>query len=186
MPFLEIKLTDIIFDPKVQTYCVSSNFKCPSYGHSWACPPEAPYLEEFVSEFKKFYLIYYEFDFIDYIKKEKEKNPEFSEIKIRDMLFTNNFLSNKLEKEIFLFLDNYQENYEEKLILWDGYCRICHNSIENGCTYDSGKPCRYPDKKRYSMEAVGIDVTAVSKNLNIPIEWPPTNNIYRFGLLCFK
>ena len=44
----------------------------------------------------------------------------------------------------------------------------------------------YPDKKRYSMEAVGIDVTAVTKNLNIPIEWPPTNHIYRFGLICFK
>ena len=79
MTFLEVKLGDIIFDPKVQTYCVTPNFKCPSYGHSWACPPEAPYLEETVSKFNKFYLIYYELELINYLKKEKAINPKLSE-----------------------------------------------------------------------------------------------------------
>ncbi|MHA1256098.1 MAG: DUF2284 domain-containing protein, partial [Promethearchaeota archaeon] len=52
------------------------------------------------------------------------------------------------------------------------------------CTYDSGKQCRYPNKKRYSMEAVGIHVTNTVKNLNLDIEWPPVNYYYRFGLIC--
>ncbi|MFX1278901.1 MAG: DUF2284 domain-containing protein [Promethearchaeota archaeon] len=186
MPFLEIKLGDIIFDPKVQTYCVSPKFKCPNYRHSWACPPEAPYLEKKVSNFNRFYLIYYKLDFINYIKNEKAKNPTSSEKEIRDMLFTNNLLRDKLEQEIYMFIENYKANFEEKLILWDGYCRTCNNKIDKGCNYDSGEPCRYPDKKRYSMEAVGIDVTAMTNKLKIPIEWPPINHVYRFGLVCLK
>ncbi|MFX1308960.1 MAG: DUF2284 domain-containing protein, partial [Promethearchaeota archaeon] len=62
MPFLEIKFDDIIFDPIVQTFCVNPNFKCPSYAHSWACPPEAPYLEQEVSQYKQFYLIFVKYN----------------------------------------------------------------------------------------------------------------------------
>jgi len=54
------------------------------------------------------------------------------------------------------------------------------------CTYDSGEPCRYPNKKRYSMEAVGIHVTNTVKDLNLDIEWPPVNYYYRFGLICIR
>ncbi len=186
MPFLKVKLEDIIFDPKVQTYCVSPSFKCPSYGHSWTCPPEAPYLEETVAQFREFYLIYYQLNLTGYIKKQKVKYPKMSEKSIRNMLYTNNFLHNKLENEIHAFFDNYQESYEDKLILWDGYCQVCSNKIEKGCTYDTGKPCRYPKKRKYSMEAVGIEVTKTVSNLNLDIEWPPTDFLYRFGLICFK
>jgi predicted metal-binding protein len=186
MPYLEIKLGDIIFDPKVQTYCVSPNFKCPNYGHSWACPPEAPYFEERVSKFREFYLIYYQLNLNEHVKKERVKNPELSENQIKNRILIGNFLRNKLEIEIFTFLDNYQNNYDEKLVLWDGFCRVCSNEVDKGCNYDSGEPCRYPDKKRYSMEAVGIDVTKTVNKLNLNIEWPPTNYAYRFGLVCFK
>lgn len=186
MPFLKINLGDIIFDPKIQTYCVSLNYTCPSYRHSWACPPEAPYLEEVVSNFNEFYLIYYVLDLKEYIANEKDKDPELSEEAIKNILYAGKFLRNKLEKEIYMFLENYQNIYKEKLILWDGFCRVCFNKIDKGCTYDSGKPCRYPDKKRYSMEATGIAVTDMVKKLNLNIEWPPTNYVYRFGLICFK
>jgi predicted metal-binding protein len=186
MPFLKVKAQDIIFDPKVQTYCVSPSFKCPSYGHSWACPPEAPYLEETVAKFKEFYLIYYRFNLADYVKAEKAKNPEESETKIKSKLYTNSLLRNKLENEIHEFLDQYQDPFVERLILGDGYCRICSNKTDKGCTYDSGKPCRYPEKRKYSMEAVGIDVTKTVLKLNLDIEWPPKDHIYRFGLICFK
>jgi predicted metal-binding protein len=186
MPYLEIKSGDIIFDPKVQTYCVSPNFKCPSYGHSWACPPVAPYLEEKISKFSKFYLIYYQFDINEYIEKEKAIHPKSSETKLKNKILIGNFLRNKLEKEIYAFLANNQKNHDEKCVLWDGYCRVCSNTVDKGCNYDSGEPCRHPDKIRYSMEAVGIDVTKMVQKLNLNIEWPPTNYVYRFGLVCFK
>ncbi len=186
MPFLEINLSDIVFDPKVQTYCVNPNFKCPSYGHSWACPPVAPYLEKDISQYTKFYLIYSILDLNEYIKKQKSKHPKKSKKRIKNKLFMNNFLRDKLEEEIYIFIETYQYSYNEKFILWDGFCRICFNEVDRGCTYDSGKPCRYPNKKRYSMEAIGIDVTETVQRLNLKIEWPPSNYVYRFGLICFK
>ncbi|MHA1412798.1 MAG: DUF2284 domain-containing protein, partial [Promethearchaeota archaeon] len=49
-----------------------------------------------------------------------------------------------------------------------------------------GQPCRYPDKIRYSMEAVGINVTETVRKLNFKIEWPPKKHVYRFGVACLK
>ena len=109
-----------------------------------------------------------------------------SETQIKNQAYTNSAFKNNLEKEISAFLENYNENYEERLILWAGFCRTCYNKIDKGCTYDSGKPCRYPHKQKYAMEAVGINVTETVKDLNVNIEWPPVNYVYRFGLICFK
>ena len=186
IPNKEIRFTDIVFDPKVQTFCVNPKFKCPSYGHSWACPPEAPYLEEKVSSYQKFYLIYSKFDLRSYVKLKKDKHPKRSEDKIRNRFYLKNYLRDDLEKEVFKFLETYNDGYEIKLILWDGHCRICQKLLSKDCTYDKGEPCRYLDKKRYSMEAVGINVSDTVRNLNLNIEWPPINYYYRFGLVCFK
>jgi predicted metal-binding protein len=186
VPFLKVNFKDIFFDPKVQTYCINPNFKCPSYGHSWACPPEAPYLEQEVSQYKQFYLIFVKFNLKKYTEKEKAKHPSRSEKSIRNAFFMKNLLRGNLEQEINQFLNQYQNSYEEKLILWDGFCRICSNERDKGCTYDAGDPCRYPDNKRYSMEAVGIDVNQTVKNLKFNIEWPPNDVVYRFGLVCYK
>jgi len=186
LPYQEINLKDIIFDPKVQTFCVSPDYKCPSYGHSWACPPEAPYLEKEVSKFKKFFLVYCEIDLINQIKKEKYRNPNLSESQIRTKLLLSAILRDKMENEVQILLNENQNKTKEKLILWGGYCRVCFNKKDKGCTYDSGKPCRYPNKKRYSMEAVGIHVTDTIKHLGLNIEWPPINYVYQFGLVCLK
>ncbi|MFX1571401.1 MAG: DUF2284 domain-containing protein [Promethearchaeota archaeon] len=186
MPYIEIKLRDIIFDPEVQSYCVNSNFKCPNYKHSWACPPEAPYLEKEVSTFSKFFLIYYKSDLNKYIQKIKLKHPNQSESIIKNKLLMSNFLRDKLEKEMFKFLSKFQGKYDQKLVLWDGYCRVCYNQGDKECNYDSGASCRYPNEIRYSMEAVGIDVTKTVKNVDLNIEWPPINYVYRFGLICIK
>jgi predicted metal-binding protein len=186
LPFAKIEFTDIVFDTKVQEYCNNPNYRCPHYGHSWSCPPEAPYLEEKVSKFERFFLVYFELDLNDYVKKIKAKHPRRREKRIRSAIYHDNFVRDSLEKEILKFIDEYKENYQERIVLWDGFCRICYNKEDKHCTYDSGEPCRYPDRKRHSMEAVGINVNDTVKNLDIKLEWPPTNYVYRFGLVCFK
>lgn len=183
MPYTKIKLNQIVFDPKVQTFCNNPKFICPNYGHSHACPPVAPYLEEKVSKFREFYLIYYKFDLDKYIKDEKSIHPKRSKEKVLNSFYRKNFLRDHLEEVIFEFLNKFNEKYKEKLVLWDGFCRACYKEKKT-CTYDSGQPCRY--QPRYSMEAVGINVDQTVKNANIQIEWPPVHNAYRFGLVCFK
>ena len=183
MPYTKINLKQIIFDPEVQTYCNNPKFKCPNYGHSHACPPEAPYLEEEVSRFRDFYLVYYKFDLEEFVKKIKKKFPKRSKEKIIRSFYRKNILRDHLEEEIHKLVDKYQENFKEILILWDGFCRVCYKENKN-CTFDSGEPCRY--QPRYSMEAVGINVDETVKNVNLEMEWPPLHFAYRFGLVCLK
>ena len=170
MPWIEIAKKDIVFDHKVQTYCNNPNFKCPNYGHSWACPPEAPYLEEKIKQFERFFLIYIKYD----VDKEKEKNFRQYE-----------FMRAKIEEEISNFIQNNTIEYNAIQILWDGHCRLCEKEGKR-CTIDEQLPCRYPDEIRYSMEAIGINVTETVRKIGLEIEWPPRNHIYRFGLICLK
>ena len=173
MPWKEIAKTSIIFDPIVQSYCKNPEYICPYYGHSWACPPKAPYLEKEIMNFEKFYLIYTKFEF-----KEKDHNKKRIGLGYSHM-------RGIMEQEMERFLNQYQGDLKEIKILWDGHCRICEKENKK-CSIDEATPCRYPEKIRYSMEAVGIDVTKTVRNLNIDIEWPPINHVFRFGLVCSK
>ncbi|MEJ2277409.1 MAG: DUF2284 domain-containing protein [Candidatus Lokiarchaeota archaeon] len=183
---MEIKFKDIVFDPQVQNLCVDTDFKCPNYNKYWACPPKAPYMEKRVSKYTKIYLIYIKFDIKAHIEEEKKKTPNKTEISIKNEFYTNNYMREEMEKEINAFLANFQQIYNEKLILWDGHCLLCQNQGFKKCSLEERLPCRFPDEIRYSMESVGIHVTKTVKNLNLPIEWPPENYCYRFGLICFK
>jgi predicted metal-binding protein len=173
MPWKEISKDLIIFDPIVQSYCNNPEYLCPYYGHSWACPPNAPYLEEEIMNYKKYYLIYTKFDLKGKKHNKHKKSLSYS------------YMRENMEYEMENFLETHREKFNELRILWDGHCRICEKE-DKKCSIEDDDPCRYPDKIRYSMEAVGIDVTQTVKNVNIDIEWPPINHVYRFGLVCIK
>ncbi len=190
MPFVQIQYEDIYFDPKIQEMCVSPSFKCPFYGHSWSCPPNAPFLEKALSTYKEFFLIYSKFDLESYIKKEKERTNR-SEFYIKNtFLLTKSFDNYDLENEFTSFLSKYKSHYSKKLLLYDGTCKYCKIQGKGACNFDDGDPCRYPTERRYSMEAVGIEVIRtvldLRKRNKIEIEYPSNKYSYRFGLACFK
>jgi len=167
--------------------CISPSFTCPHYNHSHSCPPVAPYLEKELSSYKKFYLIYTRFNLSEYIEKEKAKHPNRSEQRIKFFFHTKNLYREDLKEEVENCLSEYTDKSEEILLLYDGTCRICSNNRDNGCTFDSGKPCRYPDKKIFSMEAIGIEVIrTVAKMPNRDFEYPSKTHSFRFGLVCIK
>jgi len=187
MPAIEIKCDDIFFDPKVQTMCISPSFTCPHYNHSHSCPPVAPYLEEELSSYKKFYLIFTRFNLFEYVKKEKIKHPNRSEQRIKFFFHMKNLYREDLKEEVEKFLSENNDKSEEMLLLYDGTCRICLNARDKGCTFDGGKPCRYPDQKMISMEAIGIEVIrTVAKLPYRDFEYPSKTYSYRFGLVCIK
>ena len=116
----------------------------------------------------------------------KIKHPKWSELKIKFQYQMKSVMRDDLVKEVTKCLEQYRESYEKRLILYDGFCRVCHNKKEEGCTYDSGKPYRYPDQRRYSMEAVGIEVIRTVIDLNFDIGYSSKEYDYRFGLAIFK
>jgi len=184
MPYQQIDFEDIIFDPEVQKFCITEDFKCPNYNHSWACPPASPYMKKEVSKYSNYFLIYIKFDLASYVLRKKQKYLKKSEQSISNRIFRKNILRDDLEEEINNFLDKYNQKSQEKLILWDGHCRLCEINGFKKCNYDYGESCRFPDQIRYSMESVGIHVTNMVKNLGFNIEWPPIKYLYRFGLIC--
>ena len=79
-----------------------------------------------------------------------------------------------------IIFTGFRWNAEEHILEIQGHCDFCKWK----CPNRNSPPCRAGGLP--SMEAVGINVDKTVKNLNIEIEWPPTNFIYRFGLVCFK
>ena len=48
-----------------------------------------------------------------------------------------------------------------------GTCQIC-----SGCTRPAGEPCRFPEKRRYSIESIGGNVgKTISKLCGVDLEW---------------
>ncbi|TFF90413.1 MAG: DUF2284 domain-containing protein [Promethearchaeota archaeon] len=166
--------------------CVTPAFTCPNYNKSWSCPPAAPYMEEKVSKYKEFYLVYSKFDLETYIKDTKAKHPRRSEQKIKNRFYMKYIYQNDLDVEIDKFFEQYKSEFEKRLVLYDGACRICQLKKVGNCAYENDEPCRYPEEMRYSMEAVGIEVIKTVLKLKADIEYPSNKYIYRFGLICLK
>lgn len=124
--------------------------ECPNYGNVWACPP-------------------YDFDPVDVWKA-------YSWIKIAGYQLT--FSEDRTEEEMLEALAEVKqkvtdEMYAEELKYPDsqslsaGTCRIC-----KGCSKPDGKPCRFPDKMRFSIESIGGNVgKTISRLCGIEIEW---------------
>lgn len=70
-----------------------------------------------------------------------------------------------LTKELF----EEEEKNPGSISLSAGSCQICE---EGQCTKTKGEPCKYPEKMRYSIEALGGDVGATaSRLLGIDLQW---------------
>ena len=61
-----------------------------------------------------------------------------------------------------------------------GCCRICGR-----CAYLDGEPCRKPDEAVASVEAYGIDVMQMEKDVGIPY-YNGKNTISYVGLILFN
>ncbi len=76
--------------------------------------------------------------------------------------------SMRVERKAF---DRYLRKLEEETggtALNAGSCILC----PEGCTRPEGKPCRFPDKRRYSLESLGADITAtIGDLLGIELKW---------------
>ena len=136
MPHIEINYDDLIFDEQVQDYCNNPKFKCPNYNHSWACPPEAPYLEKELSKYGKFFLIFSQYDLKAYVDDVKLKHPKKSEDSIRNSFYRKDIMRDLIENDIENCIRRLKENSQDYLILWDGHCRLCEKEGKR-CTFDN-------------------------------------------------
>ncbi|MEG2788620.1 MAG: DUF2284 domain-containing protein [Romboutsia sp.] len=112
---------------------------CPHYNLSYTCPPNSP-------------------TFIDYTK-----NHQFSLVIAMYMKIEGNDTINDIHTYLRRVLSDLLIPLEvavNGLLTDGGRCRYCEK-----CTYIDNLPCRFPDKIRFSMEAMGLDLDKVCKNI---------------------
>jgi predicted metal-binding protein len=123
-------------------------------------------LEEKVSNYPKHVLVY--------IKRDTHHTAH-----------NNASLKEEFEREMLSAAEQVRKKSTDIHLLWGGHCTLCHTRLGKNCSYDFNEPCRFPEEIRYSMEAVGINVDSTVQNVNMSIEWPPTDYIYKFGLISY-
>ncbi|GAA0713835.1 hypothetical protein GCM10008904_28590 [Paraclostridium ghonii] len=123
---------------------------CPYYDLSYTCPPNSPKFTEYTKNYE------YSLVIVMYMNIDSHNSIETVHPYLRRVLSD---LLIPLEKKFNGLLSD------------GGRCRYC-----NKCAYVENLPCRYPDKIRFSMEAMGIDLDKVCKDiLNHSILWNENN-----------
>ena len=155
--------TDAIpFSPAVVEACARN--ACGMYGKRWTCPPGVGTLEELEQKIKAYpfaavftckYEIEDSFDFEGMREGQRKAKRVFSAV-TEEM---------RAEKEAFLALGN------------EG-CSLCER-----CTYPDA-PCRFPDRAMPSVEACGVNVMQLAKQIGVHYNNGP-NTVTYFCMILF-
>ena len=132
---------------------------CPSYGKSWGCPPHVFDSVAVCDGFKTVRLMGTIIEFDEKVQVTCTSPEDAREI------------STHVMEEVWgtLLPEMYElERQTPGSRIFTFRCRLC----PEGCTRPQGKPCRHPDSLRYSLESVGFDVVAATRDLlGIELEW---------------
>ena len=141
--------------------------QCPGFGKSWGCPP-FDFDPCAVSDgFKTVTLMGTTITF-DVATRNACTTPEMSAVTGRDAMeqVWKTLLPKLMEME--------REVPGSRVFTFR--CSLC----PEGCTRPHGLPCRHPELLRYSLEAVGFDVSAASRELlGIDLEWSSDGSLPR-------
>lgn len=128
------------YDPaRIHGYCAS----CPDHGRFWSCPPFAGSpLDRFPA-----------WDHVVLVFEKTRPTPDST----WDQLISRFHEARWSFRSVLLDMET---RHPGVTALVAGYCQGCEV-----CTRPEGQPCRAPSALRYSLEAVGFDVTGLSEGL---------------------
>lgn len=132
----------IPFEPEFRKLCESN--ACGMYGRSWMCPPDIGPVEELIVQAKRFRQILV-FQTVNAL----EDSYDFE-----GMLAAGGEM-NRLMADLRQKLT--ELNVRPYLLLGAGGCRVCQR-----CAKADGQPCRNPEQALSSLEAYGINVSALA------------------------
>ncbi len=152
---------------RIKNFCKS----CPRYCKVWSCPEHSfdPLL--YWKTFSSFTLIL----------RKIILPPELT-----GRVFTPEEQAYIYEKVFFAERKNFSnmlrgEETDKSISLHVGGCDLCG---EANCARREGKPCRFPKKRRYSIESLGGDVVKTSElYFNMPLLWPKDGRLPEYLML---
>ena len=129
---------------------------CPNYNTNWSCPPNSPRFDEYSADYTNSLLVQ--------VTSEVEEGEEFMEAYVQN----RNTLEDLLSKMQIDF---------ECIKTACGSCNLCER-----CAFLDNKHCYHPEKMRYSMEAMGMDLQKMSEEVfNHKLTW---NNKVNKSNIC--
>ena len=147
--------------PRMHSYCR----QCPNFGAVWSCPPYDFDLEQLWQRFRRLRLLGLKLVFFPELLARTYAADELDRL-LHDALYRER---EQLESELFAL----EVANPGSLALLPGSCRRCG---EGNCTRP--QPCRHPQLVRYSLEAIGGDVSRTAEELlATPLLWPDAGRL---------
>jgi len=144
---------------------------CINYGKKYSCPPFVLNFNSTIKENQGLYIILFKVDL------NQIKSTEYNKIRIANVVLKSRILK----------LMRYLEDKFNTTFLSSGACNLC-----KPCKLKLDLPCKYPLKRRPSLEAVGIDCNNLCEKLfNIKLLWyknkkAPEYSCVLCGLICYE
>lgn len=141
--------------PKFLEYCKV----CPRYDLCWACPTHSFDVDHCLDAFRHVYITGAKVPVPDEVRQKVKGKDAVAE------------MAERLTKEARSKLDPIMLGLEQQipnaLCCYGGTCYLCA-----ACSKIQGEPCRFPEKRRSSLEALGFDVVATTETLlGFPVLW---------------
>lgn len=153
---VQIDVEALRFDKSLLKLCEQN--ACGRYDTSWTCPPGCGDMETLKAQ-----ILMHPKGVVLQKKYDLEDSFDFEGMQRGGRDFNENF------KAMMAFC---KQNAPRFWALKAGACGLCEQ-----CTYPDA-PCRFPDDARPSIEACGINVTALCKAAGIPYIYGPNTVAY--------
>ncbi|MBO4852046.1 MAG: DUF2284 domain-containing protein [Schwartzia sp.] len=133
--------------------------ECPRYDDRWSCPPLSFDVDEFLAPYAQINLLCAKIN----LDEATIRAADTAE-KIRTVGWD---IVSTVKRDLEERLLKLETQIPGSLALASGGCTLCES-----CTRKTGAPCRQPDKMRYSLDAFGFDLTAITNDMfHIEILW---------------
>lgn len=121
--------------------------QCPTYGGKWSCPPHSPAFSQYnLDEYPYAAMILFSCD-LDQFSYTK---TEYIKIKA-----ANTIMKSRMDR-----LMRGLEQAADGVMISNGNCRLC-----NPCSKKKGESCKKPERMRFSMEALGLNVGRITSDI---------------------
>ena len=153
--------------------------QCPNYNKNWGCPPYDFESSDIWSSYKSIYILALRISVDTKIPGKTYSKKQLSSIYLQYLQIESDRLYRKLKQM--------EGEIPGSLLLYPGKCHLCGSMP---CTRIKGLPCRHLRELRYSIEALGGDVSLlVSRLFKQELQWVNGDKLPDYlyqvgGLLC--
>ncbi|MFW5895706.1 MAG: DUF2284 domain-containing protein [archaeon] len=161
----EIPFDNLYFDERAQYMC---KFGCKNYNRKYSCPPESLKVKNEIQKYDRAILFATTFNYPENASYYKKRGLNYK--KEYEIQRISEELDNKFS---MLGVDHF--------VLAGGSCKRC-----NQCSFEDNKPCKKPNRKQTSMEAVGIDCQKTMHDAGFDFNISDSDSINRCGCILLN